>query len=121
MVKRIEKLEFDALREGAGERDKARLNMAAAPRSGLWLGAPPSRALDLLLTNAEVTSRVGRRLGVEICEECPCPFCLGVMDRWGMHSDICTAGGDKTYGHHTVRNDLYVHSRRGGTGPILEA
>eukprot|EP00973_Karenia_brevis_P080355 11147189-Karenia_brevis.AAC.1 len=74
---------------------------ASAPRSGLWLVAPPSRALDLRLTNAEVRSRVGRRLGMEICEEGPCPFCLGVVDRWGIHPEGCTGGGDKTFGHHT--------------------
>eukprot|EP00973_Karenia_brevis_P032592 4499091-Karenia_brevis.AAC.1 len=81
------------MRERAGDRDKARLQAAAAPRAGLWLGAPPCRALDLRLTNAEVRSRVGRRLGAELCEEKPCPFCLGVVDRWGIHPESCTAGG----------------------------
>eukprot|EP00973_Karenia_brevis_P004080 560130-Karenia_brevis.AAC.1 len=68
------------MRDRAGERDKARLNAAAAPKAGVWLGAPPNRALDYKLTNAEIRSRVGRRLGVELCEERPCPFCLGVVD-----------------------------------------
>ena len=104
-----------------GEPSKARIRAAAAPRAGIWLGAPPSRALDLRLTNAEVRSRVGRRLGCEICEEKPCPFCLGIMDKWGIHAESCTAGGDKTYGHHVVRNDIYGHAKRGGMGPVLEA
>eukprot|EP00973_Karenia_brevis_P054299 7543638-Karenia_brevis.AAC.1 len=43
------------------------------------------------------------------------------MDRWGIHPESCTAGGDKTYGHHIVRNDLYAHAKRGSTGPVLEA
>eukprot|EP00973_Karenia_brevis_P077768 10806529-Karenia_brevis.AAC.1 len=43
------------------------------------------------------------------------------MDRWGIHAESCTGGGDKTYGHHIVRNDLYAQSKRGNTGPVLEA
>ena len=43
------------------------------------------------------------------------------MDEWGIHAESCTAGGDKTSGHHAVRNDLYVQSKRGATAPVLEA
>eukprot|EP00973_Karenia_brevis_P081667 11321411-Karenia_brevis.AAC.1 len=100
MVKKLEKVEYDRMRDAGQERERAGIQCAAAPRAGIWLGAPPSKALDLRLTNEEVRSRVGRRLGCEICEERPCPFCLGVMDRWGIHAESCTGGGDKTYGHH---------------------
>ena len=100
---------------------RARLNAAAAPHAGTWLHTPPCLALDLNLTNAEIRSGVGRRLGVTLCEEGPCPFCFGVMDKWGIHAETCTAGGDKTMGHHIVRNDLFAHGRRAHAAPVLEA
>eukprot|EP00973_Karenia_brevis_P031395 4331302-Karenia_brevis.AAC.1 len=73
------------------------------------------------MTNAEIHSRVGRRLGAVLAEERPCPFCLGVIDRFGIHPEVCTGGGDKTAAHHCVRNDLHVHSKRGAVNPVLEA
>ena len=74
------KVEWDRMYQQAGEADKALLNATAATKSGAWLEAPPNKNLDLRLTNAEITSRIGRRVGAEICEEGPCPFCFGVMD-----------------------------------------
>ena len=53
-----------------------------------------------------------RRLGIELCEECPCPFCLGVMDRFGTQCESCMAGGDKTVNHINIRDDMYAHARR---------
>ena len=90
LVGKLEKLKWDELREQAGEWDRARFESVAAPHAGAWLSAPPSRALDFLLTNAEVRSRVGRRLGVQVCEETTCPFCFGIMDKWGIHkTTVC--------------------------------
>ena len=43
------------------------------------------------------------------------------MDRWGIHPESCTEGGDKTVCHNIVRNDLYAHAKRGAAAPILEA
>ena len=43
------------------------------------------------------------------------------MDKWGIHAESCTGGGDKIYGHHIVRNDLFTQSKRGNMGPVLEA
>ena len=77
--------------------------------------------LDTQLTNAEVQYGVGRRLGVELCEESPCPLCLGVMDKWGAHCESCMSGGDKTVNHHAVRDDVYSHAKRAHTAPQLEA
>ena len=111
----------DGLVDGAEQWDKARWESIAAPHARVWLHAPPSRELDILLTNEEVRTRVGRRLGCELCEEGPCPFCLGVMDKWGVHGESCTGGGDKTFTHHCVRNDVYAHAKLAGTGLVLEA
>jgi hypothetical protein len=109
------------MKDTAGQLEKARLEATSASKSGTWLDAPPSKPLDLKLTNPEFRSRVGRRLGQELCEEGACPFCFGVMDRWGIHAESCTAGGDKTVGHHILRNDLYAHAKKGNTFPVLEA
>eukprot|EP00973_Karenia_brevis_P080274 11135188-Karenia_brevis.AAC.1 len=73
------------------------------------------------MNNAQIQSRVGRRLGIAISEERPCPFCFGIMDKWGIHPESCTAGGDKTAGHNDIRNGLYTSSKRAGAAPILEA
>ena len=112
---------FDSLEEGASTVDRARLKGVSAAHAGAFLVAAPSRGLDMLLTNEEVSSRVGRRLGVAICEEQTCPFYFGIMDRFGIHAESCMAGGDKTAAHHCVRNDVYHHAGRGNTGPVLEA
>ena len=101
--------------------DRARLEATSASKSGSWLEAVPSQALDTLLSNSEVQYGVGRRLGVSLCEECPCPFCPGVIDKYGAHCEACMAGGDKTVNHNVVRDDVYAHARRGQTMPRLEA
>ena len=111
----------DGLVNKAGLWGKARLEAASAPRSGSWLDALPNPALNTQLSNAEVQYGVGRRLGVELCEECPCPFCLGVMDRFGAHCESCMSGGDKTVNHSKIRDDIYIHAKKAHTLPRLEA
>ena len=118
---RVYKIRRDAMVERSGEWDKARLVATAAPHAGSWLHAAPSVAFDTQLTNAEVQYGVGRRLGVELCEECACPFCLGVMDRFGAHCESCMAGGDKTVNHNKTRDNLYQQGKRAHTIPQLEA
>jgi hypothetical protein len=68
------------MEDEAGQVDKARLLAVAAPHAGTWLGAASSGALDLLMTNEDIRSRVGRRLGGSIEEEGPC-VCLHAMQR----------------------------------------
>ena len=121
LVGKADQIRRDAFINGASMWDKARWESLAAPHAGAWLDAPPCRGLDFLLTNEEVRTRVGRRLGCELCNEGPCPFCLGVMDKSGVHAGRCMGGGDKTFAHHSVRNDIYVHAKIGSTGPVLEA
>ena len=102
----------DAMVERAGVWDKARLEGTSAPHAGAWLDATPNMALDTQLSNAQVQYGVGRRLGVQLCEEGPCKFCLGVMDRWGAHCESCMAGGDKTVNHNKGRDDVYAQAKR---------
>ena len=121
LVGKLQKLRIDALKQGAGVWDRARLEGVAAPHAGAWLDAPPSRVQDMRMTNPEVCSRVGRRLGVALCEEMACPFCFCALDKWGAHAECCMSGGDKTAAHHCVRNRIYIHARGAGAVPVLEA
>lgn len=121
LMELVHKRRMQEMLDRAGLWDKARLQAMGAPRSGSWLDAPPNRALTTQLSNAEVQYGVGRRLGCELCEEGPCPFCVGVMDKWGAHCESCMAGGDKTVNHNVVRDVLYAHARRAHTAPRLEA
>jgi len=115
-----EELGKNGLRDGANEVEVGRLNAVEASHSGAWLHAPPDKNCGLRFSNAEMRSRVSRRLGREICEEAPCPMCLGVMDRWGIHPECCTAGGDKTAGHNLVRNHLHRQAKIANFGSRLE-
>jgi len=117
----IQKRRREEMLAAAGVLDKARLQATAAPKAGSWLEAQPNRGLDTHLSNAEVQYGVGRRLGIALCEEHACPFCMGAVDVYGIHGEACTAGGDKTVNHNVVRGDLYLHAKKGHTAPRLEA
>ena len=67
LVGKLEKLRSDALKQVAGVWDRARLEGVAAPHAGARLDALPSRVQDMLMTNVEIRSRLGRRLGVALC------------------------------------------------------
>ena len=84
------------------------------------MGAVPSRALDLLMTNEEIRSRVGRRLGAAIGEEGPCLFCMQCNDEFGIHPECCMGGGDKVIAHNTTRNTIHHHAQMAGARPQLE-
>ena len=107
---RVNKYRRDAMLASVEMWDKARLEAAAASHSGSWLDAVPSQVLDTQLSNAEVQYGVGRRLGVQLCSEGPCPFCLGVMDRWGAHCESCMSGGTRQ-SIIIISGMLYTHRR----------
>ena len=117
----INKGKREAMVDAAIVWDKARLEATSAPHAGAWLDAPPNIVFDNQLSNAEVQYGVGRRLGVELCSQGPCQFCLQVMDKWGAHCESCMAGGDKTVNHNGVRDDIYFQAKRAHTLPQLEA
>ena len=93
LVGKLQKLRSDALKQNAGVWDRARLQGVAAPHAGAWLDAPPSRVQDMLMTNAEIRSRVGRRLGVALCEEMACPFCFCALDKWVLTQKVACHWG----------------------------
>ena len=106
--------------ENLGEFDKARWGACAAAKSGSWLEARPSIVFNTQLTNGEVQYGVGRRLGCQLCDGGPCPFCLGIVDKEGAHCECCMSGGDKTVNHNGVRDLIYFHAKRGRTAPQIE-
>ena len=93
LMGKADKIRRDGLIDAGGNWDEARWQSLAAPHTGAWLDAPPGRGLDFLLTNEEVRTRVGRRLGRELCNEGPRPFFSGIMDSWGVHAESCVCGG----------------------------
>ena len=90
----LDKVRSDDIMRGAGELYKAGLEACAAPKAGSWLEARPSVVFNMQLSNREVQYGVGRRLGCQLCVEGPCPLCLGVMDRFGVHCESCMVGGE---------------------------
>ena len=108
------------LEEQASQVDKIRLLAVKAPHAGAWLGAAPSRGMDLLMTNEEIRSRVGRRLGASIGDEGACMFCMQSNDEFGIHPESCMGGGDKVTAHNTCRNTIHGHAKAAGARPQLE-
>ena len=120
LMEDINNKQMKQLEEQASQVDKARLLAVRAPHAGAWLGAAPSRGMDLLMTNEEIKSRVGRRLGASIGEEGACMFCMQCNDEFGIHPESCMGGGDKVTAHNTCRNTIHGHAKAAGARPQLE-
>ena len=56
------------LQGGANGWEAARWKAVEAPESGMWLDAPPDRNPGSRMSNAEIRSRVSRRLGRKVCD-----------------------------------------------------
>ena len=125
LLDKVEGHKWEPLQTSSGVWDRARLREVGAKDGGQlsrgWLEAVPCQALDQRLSNEEFRGRMARRLGLEICEEGPGPFCFQVMARFGAHGECCMSGGDKTVNHHVVRDDVYAQAKRAHTAPQLEA
>ena len=78
------------------------------PRLSSQLWSPD---MGTRLTNDEFQSRVKRRLGIEICEERPCPYCFQIMDKFGAHAESCMGGGDKTVMHNQSSSETTYTSK----------
>ena len=100
--------------------DKARLNAVKAPRAGAWLSGVPSGSAGTKLGRDEFQTRVGRRLGLELCEEAPCPLCHQTMDRFGAHPEGCMCGGDATARHNQANLTVFRQAKTAGTTPEME-
>ena len=86
----------------ASEFESARLKALQARSAGAFLDGVPSSAGGTLLNGNEFRSRVGRRLGRELCDEGMCPSCGQQMDRFGAHAEGGMCGGDVTRRHNGV-------------------
>ena len=73
--------------------DRVRLLGISAPMASAWLEAVPRAVFEMKMGNAQLCSRMGQRLGAELCEERLCPFCFQIVDRYGAHSEGCMRGG----------------------------
>ena len=100
--------------------DQARLNSVKAPRAGAWLNGVPSSSGNTKLSREEFQSRVGRRLGLVLCEEMACPLCHQTMDRFGAHAGSCVCGGDFTAKHNQTNMHIYKQAKTAGTMPEME-
>ena len=64
---------------------------------------------------------IHRRLRVPIYNgEFYCPFCDGVVDRFGDHCLTCACGGDRTKRHNLLRNEVFYFCNSIGLNPELE-
>jgi hypothetical protein len=112
---KIAHAEFSKMKDSASEWDRARLSGLTAAHAGAWLDGVPCQTLGTRLT-----SRMGRRLGLEICEERACPLCFQVMDSFGSHAESCMAGGDAVARHNETRDNVHRQAKLAGTRPELE-
>ena len=102
------------------EFDSARLKALQAQSAGAFLEGVPSSAGGTMLNGNEFRSRVGRRLGRELCDEGMCPACGNQMDRFGAHPEGCMCGGDVTRRHNGVNYLVYKQCQSAGIRPELE-
>jgi hypothetical protein len=109
-----------ALLRQSNEWDRARMRGVSAAHAGSWLEGAPAKALGLQLSSEEFRSRMGRRLGCELCAEGPCPLCFQVMDRFGSHAEGCMSGGDAVLRHNQNRDTIHSQCKAAGTRPELE-
>ena len=117
---KVEGAKVDEMMQQAGEWDKARLNGLKAKHAAAWLEGVPSQALGTRMSGEEFRSRMGRRLGIEMCEEKPCPLCFQTLDRFGAHAEGCMGGGDAVARHNENRDTIHRQAKAAGARPELE-
>ena len=110
-----------SLREHAAPFARCCQSAYSAPMSGRWLAAPPSKTIDMHLSNAEISMAARLHLGVEVLEgNHVCRFCGEVLDVHGVHAISCMSGGDVLLRHNRVRNAIFRYACRGRLNAELE-
>ena len=100
---------------------QAHLNLITNSGAGYWLQATPSKALGTWVDPQLFRIMTQRWLRVPIYEaEFHCPFCDGVVDRFGDHCLTCACGGDRTKRHNLIRNEVFFFCNSMGLNPELE-
>ena len=100
---------------------QAHLNLTTTGGAGSWLNAVPSKAIGTHVDPFLFKPMVQRWLRVPLFEgEFYCPFCDGVVDRYGDHCLTCSCGGDRTKRHNLIRNAIFHLCNGSGLNPELE-
>ena len=121
VLRHLYKQEFEAMKASVQPASRARLIAYSSPGAGRWQHAIPSKTIDRYLSDGEVAITLSLQLGVDVYDRvCSCRFCGAVLDTKGVHSILCTGGGDTVLRHNDVRDIVYSFCRRGQLRPVLE-
>ena len=97
------------------------MNLTTASGAGSWLHSLPSKSLGTHIDPLLFRTTILRWLRVPLYEsEYHCPFCDGVVDRFGDHCLVCSCGGDRTKRHNLIRNEVFHLCYSAGLNPELE-
>ena len=92
---RLDKAGWEAQLAQASPAEKAALRSEAGIGARAFLAAPPSGRTRM--EPASFAAELRLRLGVpDAAEDCWCPRCDAVLDRFGHHAAVCVAGGERT-------------------------
>lgn len=92
----------DKLFDDLDEAGKRRLSSYQGKLSAAWLSALPSSNLGLKLTDAQVKTAMGSRLGSRLCEPHVC-VCGKDVDSFGQHGLSCRRSAGR-FSRHTALN-----------------
>ena len=107
----------DSLLSQANQFARARLLSAAAPESGAWLRAIPSRNTGTLLDNETLRVSIALRVGAAVCSPHRCK-CGCLADSLGYHSLTCQFSAGR-HPRHTALNDVIRRSLLSANIPSL--
>ena len=109
----------EALLQRSDQFSRARILAAAAPRSGAWLSAVPSRSIGLALDPETIRISVAFRVGSNICLPHKCR-CGATVDSKGLHTLSCKYSAGR-FPRHSAINDVIKRALSGcGIPSLLE-
>ena len=84
-----------------------------------FLAAVPvaRRRLEPAIFIAELRHRLGI---ADAADDAWCPRCDAILDRFSLHAGVCSAGGERTLRHRTLRDVLFTWLDRAGLQPERE-
>ncbi len=110
-----------ALPTAASMARRAHLSLISASGAGLFLSATPCKAAQLDNDPALYVAMLQRWLRIPFSEQdVECPYCDGVLDRFGDHALVCCCGGDRTRRHNLLRNMVFYAASAANLHPELE-
>ena len=101
--------------------NEAHFKLENASKSGAWLNALPCESLGQQVPGVLFSLMLKRRLRKEIFSNSfHCPLCDQIMDVYADHALVCSAGGDRTSRHNSLRNKAYSFCEGAMLRPQLE-